>query len=106
MRRIGRRDDSWRTRQRRADAGTVATATATRTAGSANGGEGRWMRIWNETNMRARAWSRKHHGSTMNAMSWNALWERVRDELYGVAWACERARGFATVGAAREGVFA
>ena len=82
MRRINRRDDEWRTRDRLADAGTATAVTD------------RWTLVWNETNRRARAWGRAHR-NTLNSMSWNALFERVRDELLGVAWAATARREYA-----------
>ena len=57
--------------------------------------ENRWQRIWNVTNARAAEWRRKHGRHGLSAEMWNNLWERVRDELYGVAWACEEAHSAA-----------
>ena len=90
MRRVGRRAERW-----------------TRSAEAAATGDA-YTQIWNVTNARAAEWSRKHHGYSMNSMSWNALWERVRDELAPrLAWAVERRRTLATVTAyAREAVVA
>ena len=63
-----------------------------------------WIqRVWNETQIRASRWSRKHHRG-ISPEYWNTLWERVHDELYGVAWACERRRTFATAANHGEGV--
>lgn len=89
MRRIGRRQERW-TRSSEAAASVDV-----------------YTRIWNETNLRARAWSRAHRGSTMNNISWNALWERVRDEIAPrLAWAVERSRGIAVAAYTREAVVA
>lgn len=52
-------------------------------------------RVYNETCIREKKWSRAHHGREMNPVSWNALWERVRNELYGEQWACNEKRGYA-----------
>lgn len=84
MRRIGRRPDRFQ---------AAATSTATKVDRDTI-----WVRIWNETNVRAKAWSRKHHGNKLNNASWLALWERVRDEIAPrLAWAVERRRGFASI---------
>lgn len=89
MRRVGRRQERW-----------------TRSAAECASGDV-YTQIWNETNLRARAWSRAHRGSTMNNISWNALWERVRDEIAPrLAWAVERSRGIAVTAYAREAVMA
>jgi len=56
-----------------------------------------WEHIWRETNRRAMQWSKAHKGCSLSPISWNALWERVRDELYGTMWACESKREFAEV---------
>jgi hypothetical protein len=90
MRRIGRRAEAY-----------VAPAAEKR-----HGGENRWLHIWNVTNIRAREWARRHHNKPMHAVEWNALWERVRDELYGVAWACDQDRSPAAPCMAGEGVLA
>ena len=84
MRQHGRRDEGYSG----GDAGRAAASGED---------QDRFTRIWNETRIRAAAWSRKHRGATINNISWNALWERVRDELYGPAWACDRRRGFAQI---------
>lgn len=56
-----------------------------------------WTRVWQETNLRAAAYARKHNGRSMNNIMWLDLWERVRDELMPtMAWATERQRGYAT----------
>lgn len=82
MRQHGRRSERYTANRGRAEAVTT---------------QGKYQRIWMETELRAKAWSKKHRGNEMNPVCWNALWERVRDELYGTAWACERSRGFAKV---------
>lgn len=83
MRRIGRRSERYTAKR-----GSARPALTT---------QGKYQRIWMETELRAKAWSKKHRGNEMNAEAWNALWERVRDELYGSAWVCERARGYASI---------
>ena len=79
MRRFDRKNDGWRTRDRSADAGTAKSVTDC------------WTLVWNETNRRANAWGRAHR-SRMGNVSWNALFEKVRDELLGVAWAVKERR--------------
>lgn len=77
MRRINRKDETCKTTSR-------------------NSITGDWIqRVWNETKIRERDWSKAHRGREMGAEAWNALWERVRDELYGEMWACESKREFA-----------
>lgn len=88
MRRHGRTDEAYR------------GGDAARAAGA---GEDRFTRIWNVTRMRAVQWSRRHRGATLNDISWNALWEKVRDELYGAAWACDERRGLAQLEVAGAG---
>lgn len=86
MRRVGRRPDAWR----RSAAQQAAQPTVNP--------ENIWTRIYNVTNARAQAWSRKHKGNKLNNVSWLALWERVRDELAPSAgWAVERRRSYAAV---------
>ena len=85
MRRINRKDDGWRTRDRLADAGTMSGRSLV----------DKWTLVWNETNRRAREWGRAHRHNTMNNVSWNALFERVRDELLGVRWATDARREYA-----------
>lgn len=53
-------------------------------------------RVYNETQIRANRWSKAHHGREMSPVSWNALWERVRNELYGEQWRCQVRRAVAT----------
>ena len=78
MRRIGRRAEPYK-------------AATVKQGASVN----KWQRIWAETNIKAREWERTHKRHGMSAIMWNALWERVRDEIFGESWACESDREFA-----------
>ena len=78
MRKMGRRDEAY----------VPETARQERSSD--------WYdRVWKATEAAAREWKRRHGGRRMSAICWNALWERVRDGLYGVAWACESRRSHA-----------
>ena len=79
MRQHGRRNEAYTTTKR-----TVEPMSANWTT-----------RVYNETMIREKQWSRAHRNREMSAVQWNSLWERVRNELYGERWACDQARSCA-----------
>lgn len=79
MRRIGRREERYEAKA----------------AGTKERPHDWYDRVFLIVTAKEREYRRTHGGRRMGAISWNALWERVRDELYVAAWACERQRAFA-----------
>ena len=77
--RIKRKLDSWRSRDRNADAKAAPTTD-------------KWSRIWAEANRRFGIERRRYRDASHMSALFNEIWERVRDELCGAAWTSERSR--------------
>lgn len=76
---------------------TRSTRTATTITTTTRTPPADWMsRVYYATEAKALEYRRAHHGNKMSPVCWTALWEKIRQEVCGTAWACERQRGYAT----------